>query len=45
MLAAETVSLASNAKFDNTTDVVPTSTTLIIEADLCVLVISNGILS
>jgi hypothetical protein len=45
MFAEETTSLASNAKFAKDTVVVPASATLIIEADLCVLVISNGILS
>jgi hypothetical protein len=45
MLAEVTVSLASTDRFANNTVVVPTSATLMIEADLCVLVISNGILS
>jgi hypothetical protein len=45
MFAEVTVSLALIAKFAKATVVVPVSATLMIDADLCVLVISNGILS
>ena len=44
ILTEETVSLPSKAKFAKNTLAVPGSTTLIIEADLSVLVISNAIL-
>jgi hypothetical protein len=44
MFAAVTVSLALTDKLANATVVVPVPSTLIIEDDLSVLVISNGIL-
>jgi hypothetical protein len=44
MFAAVTVSLPLAAKFANATVVVPVPSTLIIEEDLIVLIISNGIL-